>query len=278
MGSATQREFIADAAARGITMVELLREFQGNQELSSAVYKEMYPRPPSLGGTVPTSECPVMSAVFLGMSQLVNYGGYTLDDTMGPERLSDERAAAPSSMEQQTERALACARWFRVSILTLIETDSVLVPAADVARACKPLFEALIEEHSPPSIVAAVFESSLAVMNAYGSECARGNKGRGASVILGSLSSGSGLMDLWRKLFPWVPPGPNVAHVHPDGDLDGALTLAEAAAGISETPALDADLMAQLDAAGQAMGFVPSEEPVALTPMGDVAPGGVLKK
>lgn len=291
MDHEAQRKFIADAAERGITMAELMKEFQQNDGLNQAVYAELYPRPPARIDDVPSSECPVMSAVMIGMGRLCNYEGQSLSGEMG-RFLSDPRAAAASTLEQQYERATLCARWFRANVLTLTESDALPVPAGDIAKACKPLLEALTEEHGPVGLATAAFESALAILNSYGTECARQNKSARTSAV--RIQMRHTLSDLWRKMFPWVPPEELAAvpapgsHVHPDGDLDRALTIAEAAAGVGASPVeglpeLTPEFLAQLDAAEREAGVFPPVDlgaPHADTfiEAGDVSPGGVLKK
>lgn len=229
-----QRKFIADAAARGLTMVELLTEFRGNDALQDRVNREMYPelyamRPSA--PVVPGSLCPAMGAAYRGMAQLSRYYGYN------EQLYHDEWTQAESTPELQAERAQTCVRWFRAQVLSLTEKDTTQPPASDVAQACKPLFEALSEGYSPGRVVEAVFESTLAIANAYATECARtGKQSTFNLMVIGCLDHLQ--QSLFRLPKPVVLPPPPVDVTDP----------------VSGEPIQDTELLEMLTKAGQLAG------------------------
>jgi len=281
MEAEAQREILADAVKRGITLVELCRELmedgRGN-DIANMVLGDsgLSPVTPVTLERVPlqVSACPVMRALSDGAATLYEYMG--LDPE--PARWQQPEALRESTIEERWERTDRCLRWFRTKVLQKVESDSIVIPVADLSSAVRTVLfaETEIDSEEYDAIAKSVMEATLALFNSYGTECARQGKDRSASSVL--LNVYSMLGDLLRMvLSPEEGAGiPN--HVHPDSDLDRPLTLAEAARGTGEPPPEDTDLDEALRFAGEHLGLESAAlSPVFIPAPDDMSPGGVLK-
>lgn len=171
MEAEEQRKVLADAAERGLTLVEFLKEFQ-KSDVSGEVYGEMYGRTPVPKSPIP-SECPVVAVIMDGIVELAKFVGgdtpqYWLSHWQGSAML------AASTDEEQVSRMNTVVRWFRSKILVQVDTSQI--PAADLSSACRGVFLAITDSDDNTSVPRAVFAACLALANANRSAIARTGK------------------------------------------------------------------------------------------------------
>lgn len=289
MDEQKQREFLRDAVERGLTIKQAIDELEGNNR--SALWQirnpDFYTRYGYGSGAkwpaAPQSECPVVQQILNHMSSILAFVYESPNQDMFNSWVSQKWGlSCPSTPEEQERRATIVRDWFAKDFLGYIQKEPYSPPSHKLVEASADVI--LASSQTPGRRAAAIMQAVLTIMSGVSEAVAQANVSPWSAPTMISTGSDLTFSLAYKMMVVAKRDEPLIVHPHPEGDLDRALTLAEAAAGVGSSPEdgnrePDADLMAQLEAAGSELGFTLDGDAVApFIPADDMTPGGVLKK